>query len=81
MNFCYLVVHFFKYKVFRKFQCFAFGHEPKCYLKPTTDEDERRYHEMIKDIGYAPRKFWRRKGMGYCAWCGEHTKEPVRLHK
>ena len=65
----------------RRLSCFIFGHEPKCYSRPAGQYEEMLFHNMRKDLGLPPSKWWREYGKGWCAYCAQHTKEPVRLRK
>lgn len=65
--------------IFRCFGCFIFGHVSKCYQSPAGSDAEKLFHDMRRDLNLPPSKWWRKNGMGWCAYCGQHTKEPVRL--
>lgn len=59
--------------------CFIFGHASKYYQQPAEPNAEKLFHKMRKDLGLPPSKWWRIKNHGWCAYCGQHVKDPARL--
>lgn len=77
-----IICYYFKVKIqmfYRRLSCFIFGHVRNCYLEPATIESENAWHGMNLHLNRPARPYWRIIGKGWCAYCAQHTEEPVRL--